>query len=156
MATPASLIPELEDAICNGTAERRAEMLRRITNLFVDQAGYYNEEHVGVFDEVLLRLIAEIETKTFIELAHRLSPVDNAPIQLMLRLAKDDEIAIAGPVLSRSARLGEADLVGIASTKGSHHLLAISTRNVIGEAVTEVLINRGDSEVVRSVASNRR
>src|SRR5215475_3170327 len=49
MATPASLIPELEEVISHGTAERRAETLRRITSLFVDGASHYNEEHVGLF-----------------------------------------------------------------------------------------------------------
>ena len=66
-------------------------MLRRITSLFVDGANYYNEDHVGLFDDVLMRLIVEIEAKTVAELAHRLAPIDNAPIQLMRRLAKDDD-----------------------------------------------------------------
>jgi uncharacterized protein (DUF2336 family) len=155
MATPASLIPELEDVISNGSAERRAELLLRITSLFIDGAAQYNEDHVGVFDDVLVRLISEIESKTLAELAHRLSPVDNAPIQLMRRLATDDDIAVAGPVLKRSVRLGEADLIEIASRKGPDHLLAISERNHLGEAVTDVLVNRGDREVVRSVANNQ-
>jgi uncharacterized protein (DUF2336 family) len=155
MATPASLIPELEEVISHGTAERRAETLRRITSLFVDGARHYNEEHVGLFDEVLTRLIAEIESKALAELAHRLAPVDNAPIQLMRRLARNDDIAIAGPVLKRSARLDEADLLDIATKKGPDHLLAISGRAEIGEAVTDVLVRRGDREVVRSVATNQ-
>ena len=155
MATAASLIPELEDAICNGSAERRAEMLRRITALFVDGASYYNEDLVGVFDDVLVRLIAEIESKTLVELAHRLSPLDNAPIQLMRRLAWNDDIAVAAPVLKRSARLDEMDLVSIASEKGPDHLLAISLRSHIGEAVTDVLVNRGNQDVARSVANNQ-
>jgi uncharacterized protein (DUF2336 family) len=72
----------------------------------------------------------------------------------MRRLAKDDDIAIAGPVLKRSARLDETDLVDIASQKGPDHLLAISGRSEIGEAVTDVLLKRGDLEVVHSVATN--
>jgi uncharacterized protein (DUF2336 family) len=155
MAMPASLIPELEDVLSHGSAERRAETLQRITSLFIDGADYYNEEHVGLFDDVLTRLIVEIESKTLAELANRLAPVDNAPIQLMRRLAKDDDIAIAGPVLKRSARLDEADLVDIASKQGPDHLLAISGRKEIGEAVTDVLVKRGDREVVRSVATNK-
>jgi uncharacterized protein (DUF2336 family) len=155
MATPASLIPELEDAISNGSTARRAEMLRRITSLFIDNANNYSEDHVGVFDDVLVRLIAEIETKTLTELSRRLSPIENAPIQLMRRLAGDDDIQVAGPVLKQSKRLNENDLVDIANKKGSEHLLAISGRGQIGEAVTEVLVRRGDQEVVRNVANNR-
>jgi uncharacterized protein (DUF2336 family) len=154
MATPASLIPELEDVLSHGSAERRAETLRRITNLFVDGASLYNEDHVGLFDDVLMRLIVEIESKALAELAHRLAPVDNAPMQLMRRLARNDDITIAGPVLKRSVRLADSDLVDIANEKSQDHLLAISGRNQIAEAVTDVLVTRGDREVVRSVATN--
>ena len=73
----------------------------------------------------------------------------------MRRLAKDDDIAVAGPVLAQSPRLAEADLVDIARTKSQAHLLAISGRAGIGEAVTDVLVRRGDREVVRSVADNQ-
>jgi uncharacterized protein (DUF2336 family) len=155
MAAPASIIPELEDVISNGTAERRAEMLRRVTTLFIDGANNYNEDHVGIFDGVLLRLASEIETRALAELARRLSPIDNAPIQLMRRLAKDDNIAVAGPVLKQSMRLAESDLIDIASKQGPDHLLAISGRRHIGEAVTDVLVKRGDQKVMRSVANNQ-
>ena len=50
MAIPASLIPELEEVIQHGTPERRARALRRITDLFLEGASRFNEEHIRVFD----------------------------------------------------------------------------------------------------------
>jgi len=41
-----------------------------------------------------------------------------------------------------------------ATTKSQSHLLAISQRKSIGETVTDVLVARGDQDVVNSVASN--
>ena len=41
------------------------------------------------------------------------------------------------------------------TTKSQAHLQAISTRPALGEAVTDVLVRRGDREVVRCVADNR-
>ena len=74
----------------------------------------------------------------------------------MLRtLAHDDDIAVAGPVLKLAPRLAEADLVDLANTKSQAHLQAISARQALGEAVTDVLVRRGDREVARSVADNR-
>jgi uncharacterized protein (DUF2336 family) len=155
MAVPASLIPELEDVLQHGSAERRARTLERITSLFLTGADQFNEEHVGLFDGVFMRLIEEIEARARAELSHRLAPVSNAPIEAVRRLAKDDDIAVAGPVLEQSPRLGEADLVDIAKTKSQAHLLAISGRTGIGEPVTDELVRRGDRQVVRSVADNR-
>jgi uncharacterized protein (DUF2336 family) len=155
MSATASLIPELEDVIENGSYARRAETFRRIANLFIERAHHFGEDHVALFDDVLSRLIVEIETRVRAELAERLSDVDNAPTELMRKFARDDDISIAGPVLSRSSRLDDADLVEIASSKGQDHLFAISGRQGIGEAVTDVLVRRGDTPVVHSVAENR-
>jgi len=155
MAVPASIIPELEDAIQQGPPERRALMLQRITTLFIDGAEGFGEDVVGLFDNVLSCLIEEIEAKARAELAIRLAPVGNAPVKVVRRLAADDEISVAGPVLRQSQRLKDADLVGIAETKSQAHLLAISTRTGIAEPVTDVLVKRGDRDVARSVARNR-
>ena len=137
MSASASLIPELENVIQNGSQEKRALMLQRIANLFSDGAASFNEDHIGLFDDVLCRLVIEIETKARAELSERLSPIRNAPTQLMLKLANDDDIAVAGPVIAQSQRLDEVDLVSIAKTKGQAHLMAISERTGIGEAVTD-------------------
>lgn len=155
MAVPASLIPELEEVLQHGSAERRARTLQRITTLFLDGADQFNDDHVALFDGVFTRLIEEIETKARAELSNRLAPVNNAPIEAVRRLAKDDDIAVAGPVLEQSPRVPESDLVEIARSKSQAHLLAISGRTGIAEAITDELVRRGDRHVVRSVADNR-
>ena len=155
MSESASLIPELEDVIQHGSYARRAETVRRIASLFIDGSPSFSEDHIGLFDDVLCRLVTEIETMARAEMARRLAPIGNAPGELMRHLAHDDDIEVAGPVLAQSQRLAELDLVNIAETKGQAHLFVISGRNGIGEAVTNVLVRRGDPEVVRNVADNR-
>jgi len=154
MTAARSLIPEIEDALQRGDAQKRGETLRRITTLFLDGSIYFNEEQVKLFDDVLLRLIAEIETKARAELSRRLAPLGNAPHEVMRRLAGDDEISVAGPVLMQSPRLDSADLTNIASSKTQAHLFAISYRKNLDEAVTDVLVERGNDDVVLNVAGN--
>jgi len=155
MSAAPSLIPELEDIVQHGSPRRREQALRRITALFLDGASLFNEEHVRLFDDVFNRLIDEIESKARAELSHRLAPLGNAPGELISRLARDDDILVAGPVLRQSRRLAETDLLEIAETKSQAHLLAISGRSGIAEKVTNVLVRRGDREVARTVAENR-
>jgi uncharacterized protein (DUF2336 family) len=154
MAAARSLIPEIEDAIQRGDAQKRAETLRRITSLFLDGAAYFNEEQVKLFDDVLLRLIAEIETRARAELSRRLAPIGNAPREVVRRLANDDEISVAGPVLMQSPRLASEELTKIASTQTQAHLFAISYRKDLSESVTDVLVERGNDDVVLNVAGN--
>jgi len=155
MSASVSLIPELEDVIQHGSQEKRATMLQRIANLFVDGAPHFNDDHIGLFDDVLCRLVIEIETKARAEMSRTLAPITNAPSGLMRKLAHDEDISVAGPVLAESSRLEDIDLVELAKTRGQAHLAAIAGRSGIGEAVTDVLVRRGDTEVVRSIADNR-
>jgi uncharacterized protein (DUF2336 family) len=154
MIAQQSLIIELEDAISSGSVDRRIETLRRVTDLFLTGAPMYSDEQVALFDDVIGRLARMIETKVLAELSNRLAPVANAPVNVIKTLAADDHIEVAGPVLSESCRLDDEDLVGTAKVKSQQHLLAISSRATLSEAVTDVLVQRGDSQVVRNVAGN--
>ncbi|MET0640772.1 MAG: DUF2336 domain-containing protein, partial [Hyphomicrobium sp.] len=155
MGVPASLLPELEDVVQHGSAEKRAETLRRITTSFLDGVPSFNAEHVALFDDVIGCLIEEIEAKALAELARRIAPVPNAPPGVVSALAKNDDIEVAGPVL-KQARIDENDLMHIAETKSQAHLLAMSTRLGIGEALSDILVERGNRDVARSIATNPR
>ena len=155
MSATASLLPELEEVVQHGSAEKRAKTLERITGLFLEGAGSFKPEHVALFDDVIGCLIEEIEVKALAELARRLAPVPNAPRGVVATLAKNDDIAVAGPVLQQ-APISDPDLKYIAETKSQAHLLALSTRLGISETITDVLVRRGDIEVARSVANNHK
>ena len=149
-----SLMDELENAVRHGSREQRMDTLRRVTDLFLISPQQLDDDQIALFDDVLGHMIARVETKARAELAKRLAPVDQAPNEVIRKLAHDDEIAVAGPVLSQSTRLTTADLVDIAEQKGQAHLLAIAGRTVVEEQVTEVLVNRGDRNVVHRLAAN--
>lgn len=149
-----SLLAELEAAVKTGTPEKRSDVLRRVTSLFLDESNRLNEQQIGVFDDVLVHLIQRIETKALVQLSKSLAPVDNAPIEVIRHLSHHDDIAIAWPVLTQSNRLSESDLVNIAKVKGQDHLLAISGRASLPEAVTDVLVDRGGAQVHHVLARN--
>jgi uncharacterized protein (DUF2336 family) len=149
-----NLLGRVDDAIASGSLGRRTEMLRHVTDLFLIGSPQCTEEDVAVFDSVFTRLAAEIEIAARALLATRLAPIPNAPPITVRALALDDAIEVAGPVLKQSARLDDPTLIEVASTKGPEHLLAISQRPTLSEAVTEVLVVRGDQMVILSTAEN--
>jgi uncharacterized protein (DUF2336 family) len=149
-----SLIAELEDAIESGSKDKRIDTLRRITDLFVADADRLNDQQINVFDDVLGHLIKRMEGKALAELSLRLGPINNAPTEIVRRLARDDDIKVAEPVLTQSARLNDKDLIEIATTKTPAHLLAISARPQIGSEVTDVLLQRGDRQIFHKLAGN--
>ena len=155
MSQTASVIEELEDVLAVGSSDRRTEILRRVTDLFLGNAENFNHEQVGVFDDVLAHLIHQVETNALAELGSRLPPIGNAPSGIIRTLSRHDEISVAGPVLAQSPQLTDGDLVEIAGLKGQGHLGAISERKRLAAAVTDILIQRGDTTVVRKLSQNQ-
>lgn len=149
-----SIIAELEEAVQDGSPAKRVQTLRRVTDLFLHDGDRLNDEQIRVFDDVLCLLIGRVETRAKVELSKRLGPIEYAPFEVIRHLALDDEISVAGHVLTHSTRLGTETLVEIASTKGQDHLLAISAREDLPEAVTDVIVHRGEGQVIRRLANN--
>src|ERR1700720_591991 len=152
MSQSKSFLQDLDEAISRGTPESRSRALWHATDLLI--AGRYSDDEIWAFGEVIGRLADAIEVAARAQLARRLARFDNAPVNIIHKLAFDDSIDVAGPVLQESEQLEAYALIANACTKGQTHLLAISKRKSIEETVTDVLVTRGNQEVVNSVASN--
>lgn len=154
MSQHSSLILEVEHSVASGSVRQRLNALRRVTDLFLAGSGRYNDEQIGVFDDVLVRLSAKLESAVRAELSRRLSHVGDAPLRTTSSLALDNAIEVAAPVLAHSERVSEPDLIKCATTQSQLHLFAISQRKKLTENVTDILVERGDRRVVHSVARN--
>jgi uncharacterized protein (DUF2336 family) len=154
-AAPAtSLIAELHGATKSGSAQRRVRMLRQVTELFLSDADRLNEDLIGVFDEVLLHLIERTESRTLAELSAELAETLAAPRGVVRKLARHEDANVAGPVLAKSSRLSDDDLIDIANTSGQQHLLAVSSRDSLNAALTDALLQRGYARVSLALAAN--
>jgi hypothetical protein len=149
-----SLISELEESLRKGSKDERVTSLRRVTDLFLATSDRLNDEQIDVFDDVLGRLMERLESKALAELSRRIAPIDTAPIDVVQKLARNDEHEVAEPILMQSKRLSNEDLIEIAETKGQLHLRAISARKQLSEPVTDVLLRRGDKKVADRLAGN--
>ena len=151
---PQSLIDELEDALAKQDMHARAAVMRRVTDLFIANGTGFSEEHIAMFDDVMSRLVIALDSRARAEFGDLLAKHPNAPEKTSRILALDEDVEVAGPVLSHSKKLDEATLVEGAKTRSQDHLFAISLRESIGEAVTDILVERGDSNVVASTVAN--
>jgi uncharacterized protein (DUF2336 family) len=158
-----TIVDEVEAALGTSSAEKRLETIKRVTDLFLSSAGSYQSEQIELFDNVLDRLIKTIEIRAIAdvsarialaELSAQLAPVSQAPASVVRRLARNDEIAIAKPVLTESARLSAEDLIELAQTKSEQHLLAIAGRWWLTEVVTDALLARRYPSVSRRIVNN--
>src|SRR5450432_4727058 len=129
MSQSKSFLQDLDEAISRGTPESRARALWYATDLLI--AGRFSDDEIWTFGEVIGRLADEIEVAARVQLARRLARFDKAPVNIIHKLAFDDEIEVAGPVLLESERLESYALVANVCTKSQSHMLAITKRTSI-------------------------
>jgi uncharacterized protein (DUF2336 family) len=158
-----SIVDEVETALKAGSSAKHLETVKRVTDLFLSSAGIYNAEQIELFDKLLERLVKTLEIRAIAdvsarialaELSAQLAPISQAPPSVVRRLARNDEITVAEPVLKESARLSADDLIEVAQFKSEQHLLAIAGRWWLKEVVTDALLARRYPSVSRRIVNN--
>jgi uncharacterized protein (DUF2336 family) len=150
-----SLIIELDTALSRTPAPAawRGKILRRLTDLFLIDPASYSQDQVAVFDDVISHLIEKSDRRMLVELSNRLAQVENAPLKVIGTLARHTDMLVAGPLLEKSHMLTEADLIEIADKERRDPVLwsTIAAREGLSEAVTDILIRRGNAAVARKI-----
>jgi hypothetical protein len=62
---------DLDAVLHNGSPDKHVDLLRRVTDLFLNVADRLNDEQIGAFDGVLVQPINEIEAKASAEFSTR-------------------------------------------------------------------------------------
>lgn len=155
MTAAQTVLHDIRNSIDNGSAATRGALLRYVTDLFIVGSDKFAEDDIALFDDVFTRLVIDIEYSARALLALRLASVSNAPRGIVRALACDTDVDVARPILIDSTQVDDLILVETAQTQGQEHLMAISRRLSLSPAVTDVLVDRGDAQVLLSTAENQ-
>ncbi|UGY14009.1 DUF2336 domain-containing protein [Bradyrhizobium septentrionale] len=153
IASP-DLIAELDHVLKAGSPDHRTRMLREVAGLFLEDAHRLNEHHVGLFDDILVRLTESVELRTLTTLSRSLADLRLVPRELARRLANHDDADVAAPILRKCDSIPNADLIDIAWMRAEGHLCAIAGRKAVNQELTDILLMRGDGSVLRALAEN--
>jgi uncharacterized protein (DUF2336 family) len=132
---------------------KRHQLLREVVDAFFDKAQARGIEARELFEDVVGRILAEVEPVARQELAERLACRADAPRRLVMQLA-GDMIAVAAPLLIHSQVLEDDDLAPLAAEKSQDHLLAIAKRAQLSGLITDILVGRGDDRVLGCLVEN--
>jgi uncharacterized protein (DUF2336 family) len=136
------------------SSDKRRELLRGVTDVFFSDPDNHGGQELALFDDVLTQLAGEMEDAVRAELASRLAPVAQPPMRLLRNLAADASIEVAQPLLQGAVALSDADLLQVAQGRGQAHLQAISRRQGLSEALSDVIVARGDDETLGVLLRN--
>ncbi|MBT4890096.1 MAG: DUF2336 domain-containing protein, partial [Rhodospirillales bacterium] len=135
------------------TSEGRTELLHQITDLFLEDNDSHSDQEIAYFGEIMGTLASQADLSDRQKLSESVAELDTTPRDLAKTLARD-EIEVAGPILSKSTVLSNDDLVQIIKQHSQDHLLAISSREAVPEMIADALVERGNNEVLYTLADN--
>ena len=153
MANNLSDLEALIDLAKEPSSEKRRQLLRDITDVFLIDSSKHTEHQKDNFGDIIQQLSDDFEVETRQEIAERFSVDCNAPYNLMKSFA-NDVIHVAGSVLKNSPLLSQEDLIEICEQKGQEYLLEITKRTDIGEDLSDAIVENGDDHTVESLLNN--
>lgn len=148
------MLASLIDLAKQPSSEKRRELMGQVATLFVIGAENHSNDELMLFNDVLIMLLDSVDVEGRLVLSEQIADNEYAPHELIVKLA-NDQAEVATPVLEQSPVLTEEDLIRLAKTKGQEYLLAISRRETLQSRLTDILLERGEQPVRRSVAENQ-
>jgi uncharacterized protein (DUF2336 family) len=136
------------------TRAGRETLAMAVGDLFEDQGDTLNQAEQQIMNDILHRLVQDVETTVRLKLAQKLSRLDNAPSDLIVELA-NDQIEVALPVLQRSAVLQDKELIEVIRHRTMEHQLAVAMRREVSEAVSDALVEANNPVVIETLLENR-
>lgn len=135
------------------SSEKRRELLRQITDIFLVDPSRHSESENENFDDIMLQLSYDLDVEDREELSERLAHNEHAPQKLMRTFASD-VMSVAETVLKNSPVLSQDDLIKIVQEKSQEYLMAITERSDIGEQLSDAIVENGDDDTVESLLNN--
>ncbi|MBN8920477.1 MAG: DUF2336 domain-containing protein [Rhizobiales bacterium] len=136
------------------SSEKRLELLRKLSEMYFEEVQPHTDAEDYLFGQIVDRIVDTIAKPEKVVVANTMAVKAQFPHEAAVRLARDEDVDIAGPVLAESAALTSDDLVSIAGAGSQSHMRAIASRRELDTEVTDVLVDRGNSAVVQTVSAN--
>jgi len=128
----------------------RAELTSAVSELLDMDLSPRESELIA---DVLIGIMRQAELDLREALAEKLSLMDSVPLRLVLQLT-NDEIEVAGPMLSRSPVLGDLDLIYTIKSKGPAYWQAVAKREAMSNQVINLLADTRDFETAITLTKN--
>lgn len=154
MSQATSHLESLIDLAKEPSSDKRRELMRKLTDVFLDAAPDYTETERDHFGAILSRVAIDMDAAVRRQLAKQFANVPSAPHNLIHSLATDEEFSVAKDVLLKSTVLSDDDLIGIARSSAQDKLELIAARHSVSERLSDAIVEHGDDQVVVKLVAN--
>ena len=137
----------------DSTKGSKEALMENITDMFLSPDGRLNDHERVLMNDIMVKLLKNVEKKIRKGLSERLAESDEISIELVTMLA-NDHIEVARPVLEKSALLKDEDLVETIRNRTDSHRLSIAIREHVSETVSDELIEHANEDVIEALIQN--
>jgi uncharacterized protein (DUF2336 family) len=149
-----SMQQDLTKIASERSPEKRLELLHKVTDLYFEGFGNHSASESFLFNDIMEKIVELFSQDLKRKVSASLAVLPDFPTNIVKNFAQDEDIEVARPVLRNALSLTDDDLVLLAERGSQAHLNAIAGRSIVPEKVTDVLIDRGDRNVVHTVTAN--
>ncbi|MEM1365998.1 MAG: DUF2336 domain-containing protein [Pseudomonadota bacterium] len=132
----------------------QAVMVLQLADLFVSDDTEASSTEKHNFDYIIKHVTKTISADVTARIAERIARTNRVASATAAHLAANESADIAVPVLQHSPVLLDEDLIQIARTRSESHRVAIAGREIVAEAVSEVLSEVGGERTLTTLADN--
>src|SRR5215471_3564802 len=151
-ATPAAADRLLVEDI---DPEVRTELARKIGRLLPDLLNSERDRVCELTIETLRKLAADQLPRVRAILAEEIKSLDCVPVDVVARLARDNDETVCVPILEYSPLLSDNDLLEIIATaRAQNALAAVARRRGLSESVSDAIVASLDIPSVAALLAN--
>jgi len=151
--SPDTEMQDLLDLARDKSANGKSQLVQIVGDLFFEEERVLNERERTLMTDILRQLIQDVEISVRKALADRMAEESGAPSALINILA-NDELDVAHNILLNSEVLQDLELIEIIQHQTFEHQLTIAMRNKVSEAVSEALVETGNTKVIKTLIEN--
>jgi hypothetical protein len=151
---PVGLLAEFDTLARETAPDKRVELLRRITDLYLTSTEDAATANRYLYSEIFSKVVTGLARDQKLQVSEDLSTRPALPEEIASLLATDPDAGIATPMLQHSDSLSERLLIDIATSGSQDHLTAIAQRQTVAPPVTDVMVTRGNRTVLSHLVGN--
>lgn len=144
-------VEDVRKLLSDPSVENRTLTAQKVGAAFA--AGTLNERERVLAEDIFRIMVRDVEQKVREALSHsiRLSP--DLPHDVAVALA-NDIASVALPIIEASTVLTDDDLLSIIRSKPSEYQVAVASREVVSERVSDALVETRNEDVVARLVAN--
>jgi uncharacterized protein (DUF2336 family) len=146
-------VTRLMELAASPQTHQRADIYQAVASLYRTQGELLSDRERALMRDILYRLASDVEMAIRVASAERIADDPKAPLDLILFLV-NDQIEVARPVVLRSQRLTDQELLNFIAQADVARQALCAERPNIGEPVTEALAQSDAEPVLVALVRN--